>query len=275
MSFQRQLPRYTSMLSHKMPPKASSPRLTHFLCIPLVTPHSRFQLQLALQTFRRDVTTERTPENPDGIPERAIRPIGTLHLTLGVMSLLSQEKVDSAAKVLSSLNLKELLLDQSSASAGKGKERGGLASDKAKEPEVKSRELKVTLRGLTSMHTPSKTSILYSAPVDEDHRLQSFCQKLKAAFTEAELLVPDTRPLLLHATIVNTIYVPGVKGRGTGHGKSRTKLTIDARDILEKYEDFEWMSDVRIEKVAICQMGAKKLEDGNEEYEVEAEVNMP
>lgn len=250
-----------------MPPKPSSPRLTHFLCIPLVTPHSRPQLQGALSKFREDVTSDRTPENPDGIPERAIRPIGTLHLTLGVMSLLSQEKVDNAVKLLRSLNLKELLADQIPGSMGKEKDGDVTVSHKSK-------ELKVTLRGLTSMHTPAKTSILYSEPVDEDHRLQSFCQKLKDAFTEAELLVPDTRPLLLHATIVNTIYVPGVKGRG-GHGKNRAKLTIDARDILAKYEEYEWMSDVKVEKVAICQMGAKKLEDGNEEYAVECELDTP
>ena len=188
------------------------------------------------------------------------------------MSLLSQEKVDSALTLLRSLNLKELLSDQKSR-LGRKEEVSGTG----KAVEQQSKELKVTLRGLTSMHTPSKTSILYAAPVDEDHSLQSFCQKLKDVFAEAELLVPDTRPLLLHATIVNTIYVPGGngKGKGSGHGKNKAKLTIDAREILEQYEEFEWISDVKIEKVAICRMGAKKMEDGEEEYEVEAEANMP
>ena len=262
-----------------MPPRLSPPRLTHFLCIPLVTSHSRPQLQKSLNTFRADVTNNRTPENPDGIPERAIRPIGTLHLTLGVMSLLSQESVDAALALLKSVKLSDLL-DQRTGPGGKGKETdsGGSRGEGVKHDgraEVKPNELKVTLRGLTSMHTPSKTSILYAAPMDEDQTLQSFCQKLKDAFTEAELLVPETRPLLLHATIVNTVYVPGVKGKGSGYGKSRAKLMIDARDVLEKYEEFEWMCDVRIEKVAICKMGAKKLEDGGEEYEVEGEVDMP
>jgi activating signal cointegrator complex subunit 1 len=262
-----------------MPPRSSPPRLTHFLCIPLVTPRSRPQLQSSLDKFRADVTNDRTPENPDGIPEGAIRPTGTLHLTLGVMSLLSQERVDSALKLLAGLNLMELLSDRKSIPVEGGtdtRDSGDGAETKGKiQEESKPKELKVTLRGLTSMHTPSKTSILYSAPVDENHSLQSFCQKLRDAFAEADLLVPDTRPLLLHATIVNTIYVPGIKGKGTGHGKNRAKLTIDARDILEKYEDFEWVSDVKLNKVAICKMGAKKLEDGNEEYEVEGEVNMP
>jgi activating signal cointegrator complex subunit 1 len=196
------------------------------------------------------------------------------------MSLLSQERVDAALSLLKSLKLSDLLLDQKAELSGKGKETDsgnsrieGVKHDS--EADVKAKELKVTLRGLTSMHTQSRTSILYAPPVDEDHTLQSFCQKLKDAFTEAELLVTDTRPLLLHASIVNTIYVPGVKGKGSGHGKNRAKLTIDARDILEKYEEFEWMSDVRVEKVAICKMGAKKLEDGSEQYEVEGEVDMP
>jgi len=253
-----------------MPPRPSPPRLTHFLCIPLVTSTSKVQLQASLSTFREDVTENRTPENLDGIPKKAVRPLGTLHLTLGVMSLLTQERVDSALTLLRSLNLKDMLFNskpvpaEGSKDVGKAKGRGPSESE----------PLKITLRGLVSMHTPSQTSILYAKPVDNDH-LQLFCLKLREAFAAVDLLVPDTRPLLLHATIVNTIYIPGIRGKGSGHGKSTAKLTVDAREILERYEDFEWMSDVRVEKVAICRMGAKKLEDGCEEYVVEGAVQMP
>jgi len=59
----------------------------------------------------------------------------------------------------------------------------------------------------------------------------------------------------------------------------KAKLVFDARGVLEKYSDFEWVKDARIEKVAICRMGAKKFikENGEEEeeYEVEAEVDIP
>ncbi len=123
------------------------------------------------------------------------------------------------------------------------------------------------------MHTPSKTSILYASPTDDD-RLYPFCQRLKNIFTEGEFLVEENRPLKLHATIVNTVYVPGVRGSG-GHGKRKAKLTIDAREILEDFEEFEWASNVRIEKVAICKMGAQKNEEGEDEYVVEGEVEMP
>jgi activating signal cointegrator complex subunit 1 len=77
------------------------------------------------------------------------------------------------------------------------------------------------------------------------------------------------------------VYVPGVRGRGSGqghgHGKNRAKLTIDATELLEEYEDFEWMKDVRVDTVAICRMGAKKGEgrSGEESYVVEGEVSMP
>jgi activating signal cointegrator complex subunit 1 len=195
------------------------------------------------------------------------------------MSLLSQERIDGSLKLLRELNLKELLsssspasvkdADQASSSASQDTPKGKSIGDHSKEVMA----LQIGLRGLESMHMSSKTSILYSAPADDD-RLYPFCQKLKDIFTEAEFILEENRPLKLHATIVNTVYVPGVRGKG-GHGKSKAKLTFDAREILEDFEDFEWMTNMKIEKVAICKMGAQKNEDGEEEYVVEGEVEMP
>ncbi|RDL39001.1 uncharacterized protein BP5553_03341 [Venustampulla echinocandica] len=326
-----------------MPPKTPAPRLTHFLCLPLVTPSSRPQLQASLSVFREKITQNRTPRNPDGIPEAAVRPLGTLHLTLGVMSLVAPEKVERALGLLRELDLKSFLLSSNIAGSSmkeevtsltteektvtveasaispsgsvaqqsavtltteeretkltaegrkldthgagpmlglkpaEGTEEGGVLITHPALTASSSSNLTITLKGLQSMHpNPGKTSILY-APPTPNRVLQAFCLKLRDAFLSAELLVPDTRPLLLHATILNTVYVPGVrgKGKGSGHGKSRARLTIDATEILEDWEDFEWMKDVRVEKVAICRMGAKKLDDGSEEYVVEGSVDIP
>jgi len=247
-----------------MPPRKAMPRpkLTHFLCIPLITATSRPQLQTALQRFRQDVINDKTPENPDGIPEKALRPLGSLHLTLGVMSLLTQERVDTALSLLRSLNTQELL-GPPTASAAKSHNSGSTTEMKEGSPVDEETPLSVTLQGLSSMHDPSKTSIMYVSPVDPNGRLLAFCNRLKEVFSSANLLVPDDRQLLLHATIVNTIYVPGIhrKCSGSGHGKSRTKLTLDAREIMERFESVEWMKDVKIEKIAICRMGAKKVVD--------------
>jgi activating signal cointegrator complex subunit 1 len=185
------------------------------------------------------------------------------------MSLLTEERVQSALKVLNELNLSDLL--STTASAPENLERKDVLEPLS--------HLDITLRGLTSMHPPARTSCLYTSPFDSTGQLYSFCLKLRDIFTAAHLLVPENRPLLLHATILNTVYVPGVRGRGNGHGhgKNKAKLIIDARELLEDYEDFEWMKDVRVEKVAICRMGAKKGEGGvgEESYVIEGEVNMP
>jgi len=151
-----------------------------------------------------------------------------------------------------------------------------MLSTAANQDSKEKEELRITLKGLQSMHAPSSTSTLFVPPVTSSPTLLNFCQRLKDAFTKAELLVPDDRPLLLHATVVNTIYVPGVKGkgRGGGHGKRKGKLTFDASELLEDWEDFTWMEDVRIERLNICRMGAVKGEDGEEAYGIEASVDM-
>jgi activating signal cointegrator complex subunit 1 len=53
-------------------------------------------------------------------------------------------------------------------------------------------------------------------------------------------------------------------------------LRFDARDLIDKYKDYTWAEDVRIDRVQICKMGARKTlnDDGevvDEQYEVVAE----
>ncbi|KAK0102458.1 hypothetical protein ONS95_006077 [Cadophora gregata] len=297
-----------------MPPRPPPPRLTHFLAIPLVTPISRPQLQHSILQFKDKVTQPNIASLADGIPEQAIRPIGTLHLTLGVMSLTTPEKVEGVLSLLKSLEFvgvkasnsraqnvgddvdpvpnpsghwdsqsggKDKSIPSNSASQEKGKGKGDKAEREGRPPP-----LYITLQGLQSMHDPSKTSVLYTAPLDPDLRLYRFCVKLREVFKD--FLVGEQRPLLLHATVANTVYV---KGRGTGRGRrdggrarggrtagegrGKERLVLDARELLGDWEDFVWMKDVRVEKVAVLRMGAKVGESGEEEYEVEGEVDMP
>ncbi len=232
-----------------MPPRPSP---THFLCVPLVTPASRPQLVQSLGSFLADVSSPAS----FGVPEDAVRPVGTLHLTLGVFSLPQSESLERAKELLRSLKPREML-----AAAAK--------TERATTPPP---PLTVTLRGLQSMQAPSKAAVLYAAPVDPLGTLQSFCEKLRAAFQEAELMAEESRPLLLHATILNTVYVKGTRK----NAKRGERLTIDARGILDRYEDQVWMEDIAVGKIAICRMGAKKIEvDGivvDERYVVEEEI---
>jgi activating signal cointegrator complex subunit 1 len=176
------------------------------------------------------------------------------------------------------------------------------------------------------MHPSTKTSILYAAPRDPTHRLLPLCQRLRAVFEEKEYLIEDTRPLKLHATIVNTIYAKagGRYGRGkpaaaqilapepnltpvdvpedatesveepepaeredevkasskpddhrNRHDQhSRAPIRFDARALMKVFDDFVWAKEVKLEKIAICKMGAKKVlgENGDIVDEVYEEV---
>ena len=163
------------------------------------------------------------------------------------------------------------------------------------------------------MAAPGATSVLYAAPYDASGRLIALCERLRGAFVEAGLVVPEDRGLKLHATLVNTVYAGeggregwanraretngaeelGLQGkgkslsgvgpdqgetpdepadgtmpskrhaRGSGtKGKRRLKpLRIDARPLIKRWKDEEW-AQVTVEKVVICEMGAKTESDG-------------
>ncbi|KAK5717620.1 hypothetical protein LTR17_015973 [Elasticomyces elasticus] len=318
------------MARHKgprRPPGPKKPPLTHFLCLPLVTADSRQQLESSMNRFRDEVTVGQAgadgDEDTSKVHPKAIRPVGALHCTLGVMSL-DKAGLEEAVQALQSLDMKSILQQARSrvtTSAMKHSEAatkpGTLGTDPSSltrpvsPPPLIEREvapLSIDHKGLVSMHDPQNTSILYSAPEDRSNRLYPFCQAVQKHFSDAELLVPDDRPLKLHATIINTIYVKGKKkppmrqrdreeaaeqdeaGQGGGGGRedrsqghsprANAPLKLDATALLERYGEFVWAANVVLDRIAICEMGAKKILDAegrvvNEEYTEVASVPLP
>ena len=330
----------------KRPPTQKKPPLTHFLCLSLVAPKSRRQLETSLQRFRDDVSPTGSKDDEetdkaanDKKPERdtvspvvhpkAVRPVGALHCTLGVMSL-DNEKLSEAIECLNVVEVKAMLSGvtktdaiRNETDAAKPTVSGSSLDRPISPPEVErsSGPLTVNLKGLESMHSPQKTSILFIAPEDASGRLYPFCLALQARFKEKGLLVEDDRQLKLHATIVNTIYAKARKqrrkpdfdskaskqierdstiatpaqdeelakprptedqeDRSHGHGpNANAPLKIDATSILEKYKDFVWAENAVLDRIAICEMGAKKVldADGNviaEEYTEVASIALP
>lgn len=320
------------------------PPLTHFLCVPIVTTESRPQLEASLAKFRSDVLDPgsgpgRRAEQERGeeaggegvlpvLPAKAVRPVGTLHLTLGVMSLMSTERVQEAVQLLQGLDLAAMVggsreggtpivaggEEQSHGSALEttaeqstetSKSSAISTSDRPSKP-TNSEPLVIAVKSLVSMHPAHKTSILYAQPEDSTSRLHTFCNELRRVFTSKGLMVEDTRPLKLHATVVNTIYAKtgGRHGKGSGKGRgppakaketttedatanagetttvntlpgessaappdtssghgpnARAPIRIDATSLLPRYADFVWADGIRVGKVAICKMGAKKI----------------
>ena len=263
-----------------MPPR---PPLTHFLCIPLVTPTSRPQLQTSLPRFAADVL-QPGPNGEPKIPPRAIRSVGALHFTIGVMSLQTPERVEQACTFLKALDVGELL-------RGAASERPHVGSTSASihpQPEAPStspnqpspsplprdlhlpasqdaKPLIVALTGLSPMQSPMSTSILYASPTPL-YPILPFAQRLHDAFLTAGFLLPPPadRPLKLHVTLVNTIYV---KKKAGGR---KSSMKVDARELIDCWGEMTWAEDVRVEKVAVCEMSARKVRD--EEGEVVDEI---
>ena len=268
---------------------SKKPSLTHFLCIPLVTSASRLQLEKALRSFTDGAACDSLGPNEGTtkIPNKAVRPIGTIHLTLGVMSL-DTEKLEAARSFLRNLAISTLIPQNVNFNHDKRASETPLAKDEcydggsekqkaqqglASDPDLHS--IMVSMTGIQSMHEPKSTTILYAVPTDSSARLSPFCESLREAFIDADFLVPDSRPLKLHATLVNTIYVNGRSQRRQGgrHGKDKKAgLKIDATELIEELKHFVWMENVRLDRVSICEMGAKKAKRNGEEVEEYLEI---
>lgn len=340
----------------KEPAREKRPPLTHFLCLPLVNVTSIPQLEASIAAFKKEYPPvpvadllqshgqPSTDASRPSIPDGAIRPLGTLHLTLGVMSLPSQSRLDEATSFLRSLDLAKLMHEAEQVALRKRKQN---APQPANEVAKSSKELSISLESLHALPRAKSATVLHASPVDPTGRLYPFCLMLREKFLEAGFLVgeskestktnkeparssdaaeqqkkpeppkstgttkldsptaplarqPKLRPLLLHATIVNTIYVrqprPVHGSRSALKGKNTVKrFEFDARSLLNRYQDyytdrarkvprvqtiasaspstslpatpkypFVWAKDIPIDSVTICEMGAKKLNvEGN------------
>ena len=230
---------------------APRPRLTHFLCLPLVNPSSRPELERSLNTFTEAVVAREecdffnNVQSPKTLPRQIVRPVGTLHLTLGVMSLPTPEAIFAAIDELETLDLASLI----------------------QEP------LTVHLKGLVPFIHAGRNvaSVLSATPNDQTGRLQPFAQALRARFEAAGHILPDERGLTLHATVVNTRYLSS---------RRPMRRVFDPTALIEAWGDTEWGS-VTLNRVAICEMGAKKEYDTeskryvNERYHEVASVRLP
>ena len=239
----------------------------------------------------------RASDLPCWIPADAIRPLGTLHLTLGVMSLglETPERLERAIATLQSLDLRRILQDLRDLRDLREAGQRGQAADTR--PVDDDAMFAITLQSLQAMRSAKATSVLYAHPHDSTSMLLPFCEAVRNVFWEAGLLVGSgdgdgdnkrPRPLRLHATIVNTVYARGIVpelvhaaaaaaagGVDEGNAKRKRKATgmnLDARGWVQRYNEHVWAKDVPVKKIAICRMAAEKVEgeDGARYKEIAA-----
>ena len=116
--------------------KPPSPPLTHFICLPLRSPD-----------FRNRVV-QFNGLLPQTIPPSIFRPNGSLHFTLGVLSLPTPEEIERAVSFLQSWRDEVL-------------------------GTVNGENLKVRMKGIASMQGNLKrTCVIYAVPEEGDGRLR-------------------------------------------------------------------------------------------------------
>ncbi|KAJ5772977.1 hypothetical protein N7457_007873 [Penicillium paradoxum] len=292
----------------RKPRRPKRPPLTHFLCFPLVNTASIPQLESSLATFktahllRPGLTPQQTSkEHADTsrlcLPGKAFRPLGTLHLTLGVMSLPSKERLNQAIAFFQSLDLAAMIREVEQVSTPAQEENA------SHQPSP----FTISLESLHALPRPKSATVLHASPIDPTGRLLPFCVKLRDKFIEAgfiqnepetkpgsqnsynaltqgnpsfsessalpgnsafrpeeQQILPETsgltenpspsivpqarkpkpRPLLLHATLVNTIYVRGRHNIQNSQGKDPSgnspskRMTFDARSLVSQYRHY-------------------------------------
>ncbi|KAJ5272690.1 hypothetical protein N7478_007815 [Penicillium angulare] len=311
-------PRQQQLQHPRKPRPEKRQPLTHFLCIPLVNPDSLPQLEASVRTFRKDyppIPVADLPQSHDPssndhvsqplIPEGAIRPLGTLHLTLGVMSLSTSERLDQALNFFRSLDLASLMHEAERIAIQKREGHTSRHLSSQNPPQLTMQPLTASLESLHALPRAKAATILHAAPVDSTDRLHPFCLALRDKFLEAGFLIaeiekpskssqtqnkktdgkqadsqphstiksqggssqhperetpsssqksshhdvsatsaPKLRPLLLHTTIANTIYVRGRPRppQGPSHAPRdknvQKRIVIDAREALARYSDY-------------------------------------
>ncbi|KIV95601.1 hypothetical protein PV10_03232 [Exophiala mesophila] len=145
-------------------------------------------------------------------------------------------------------------------------------SPQAQPPSQSLHPLQITLHSLGTFPTSRSARVFYAEPAEPTGVLQGFGELIRKVFKD-EGLITETRPLVLHATVANLIYV---KGRGKGKGKSSDGGNVDAREILDLFNHnsqnasslgldlgspFIWASDIPIDRIRICKMGAEKSDN--------------
>lgn len=207
------------------PRKEKKPQLTHFLCLPLVNSISLPQLESSLASFKAAIPASPAQQGQGQndpheaileqgrplIPDGALRPVGTLHLTLGVMSLPSKERFEEALGFFQSLDLVAMMheaeekaekvrsrkgrLEQPSTPSLPGS-RGDGEFDSAQETagpattvsQTMPRPFNVSLESLHALPRARSATVLHAAPVDPTSRLYPFCEMLRDKFLEAGFL---------------------------------------------------------------------------------------
>jgi len=191
---------------------------THFISIPLVCESTKERFLIFKDLVLQECTECR------GFDEGIIQIPEKLHLTMGVMVLMSEKEIERAAAVLQEL-------------------QGEIQSN-----FINQEPLKVILEGVDCMNNdPSKVVVLYAKVklADGTDRLQRMADHIVEKFVSVGLMRKEYDSVKLHATVINTNFKEEAdKNQDVTSNKPenrRHKVTyFDARKVFELCDNFKF-----------------------------------
>ena len=136
-----------------------------------------------------------------------MRPLGTLHLTLGVMSFHTKERLDEALAFFQSLDLTALMREAERVATEKREKRnrrGQLPASTSDHAENESKPynsanwkgsepLTISLESLYALPRAKSATVLHASPIDPTERLYPFCLMLRDKFLEAGFMLAESK----------------------------------------------------------------------------------
>eukprot|EP00795_Rhopilema_esculentum_P016623 gene16623-8053_t len=177
-------------------------RPTHFISIPLACAATKENFEDFKSTVLQDC------RDCKGFSEEIIQVPEKLHITMGVMALMSEQEIGKAAVLLKDLQ------------------------DDIQKEFVNGRPLRVVLNGIECMNDdPSQVVVLYAKVKLDDgtDRLQRLADFIVDRFSSAGLMRKEYDKVKLHATVINTNFISAEKETNdikTDGSQSKTRRKI-------------------------------------------------
>lgn len=237
------------------------PSPTHFLCLPLVNSTSLPQLESSIAAFKKAHPPAPVAEPPLDrdqsanehdvlrplIPDGSVRPLGTLHLTLGVMSLPTKQRLEEALAFFQSLDLAALMREAERVAIELREKRNPHLRSVQPERDVgdgASREcavqmpqipepLSVSLESLHALPRAKAATVLHSSPVDATGRLYPFCVMLRDKFIEAGFILNGSNGKPDSKNSTQTGQVQSISNQNDAQDPNCKDVLIDDKPLLE------------------------------------------
>ena len=250
---------------------------THFICFPILAPHSKPIIRDSLSQLYRD------PAFP--FPEYNIRPLGTLHIPLAPLALGSPERFAHATRLLSILSMLDIKRLLKAAETNppeqlkfdekyflRCKDPITLAGNSYDPSQNGITPIHATLSGLHAKHE-ARAFHLDVRATDASGRLGPLWLAIEAIYRSANFYAPNPKTRLerhkvtkadagasqFRVRIVGSLHDIKVLSRTQQGKKQHVPSSIyNVEKLLERHEDRVWAEEVHIDRVSICKLGLSK-----------------